>query len=357
MITGLGSARDLAQGKRGAFYNTLEEFHTYWDHIDIIVPRVHGVGFVELFGNVHLHISPWPLIFHPIFFIKKSVTLHKKYHFDAITVQDFAPFYNGFGAFVLWLFIKVPYILEFHHITGYPKSANLKEWLYRVYAQMFVAIDAWPARAVRVVNQHQTKEFLVKAGVPEAKIKYIPSLYIDHNVFKPNNEPKIYDLIFVGRLAKNKGIELFIDSAKKLGLRTLIVGDGPEKYFVQKSIQGFDNIILHGWAKDSEEIAGLLNQSKLFVLTSYNEGGPRVVAEAMACGVPVLSTPVGIVPDFKDACTIIDWNVSDIVQKAKILLDDDNLYQTKSKLGLKIVEQFQKESAIKNYAENVADLI
>ena len=35
--------RSLAQEKKGAFYNTLEEFHKYWDRIDIITPRTRGL--------------------------------------------------------------------------------------------------------------------------------------------------------------------------------------------------------------------------------------------------------------------------------------------------------------------------
>lgn len=94
MITGLGSARDLASDKKGAFYYTLEEFHKYWDRIDIICPRVKGQksGVKSLFGNVFMHISPWPLIFHPIWFLKKGVEIYKEQKFDLMTVQEFPLF-------------------------------------------------------------------------------------------------------------------------------------------------------------------------------------------------------------------------------------------------------------------------
>lgn len=358
--------KSFAEGKHGAFYNTLEEFHKHWNRIDIICPKVGPKEIQEVFGNVFIHSSPWPLILQPFWIFKKGQEIYHRNKFDLVTCHDYPPFYNGLGAFLLWRRIRIPYVLEIHHIPGYPKSANFKEWLYRLFARLFIALDALPARAVRVVNKYQTKEFLVRAGVPVSKIMYIPSIYINHDIFQPRSEPKEYDLIFVGRLAENKGIELFLEVAKTLNLKTLIVGDGPLRTFCKLKIENCRKdlpkgeklkIDMHGWAKDSQEVADFLNKSKLFVLTSYNEGGPRVVAEAMACGVPVLATPVGIIPDIKSACTIIDWNVDDIVKKARNLLSDEQVYKSKIELGLEVVKQFNKESAIKNYAEKIKQLI
>src|SRR3989338_10682592 len=175
MITGLGSAKDLASGKKGAFYNTLEEFHKYWERIDVIAPRDKKQTQREkiLFGNVFIHISPWPLIFHPFWFLKKGLEIYKEQKFDLMIVHEFPPFYNGIGARLLWQKTRVPYVLEFHHISGYPKAANPKESVYRILMGWLIKFDASKATAVRVVNQKQTLEFLVKAGVPENKITYI----------------------------------------------------------------------------------------------------------------------------------------------------------------------------------------
>ncbi|OGM98972.1 MAG: hypothetical protein A2915_03350 [Candidatus Yanofskybacteria bacterium RIFCSPLOWO2_01_FULL_41_34] len=374
MITGLGSAKDLASGKKGAFYNTLEEFHKYWDRIDIISPKTY-IGSISnlpkaepLFGNVYVHISPWPLILHPFWFLKKGMEIYKEQKFDLMIVHEFPPFYNGIGARLLWLKTKVPYVLEIHHISGYPKAANPKESVYRILMGWLIKFDASKATAVRVVNQKQTLEFLVKAGVPENKITYIPSIYIDLNMFKPMNLPKEYDLIFIGRLEPNKGIVLLIEAAKKLKvqgfkLRILIVGDGSLKNYCESKIENWklqDNVLLYGWAKDSQEVAKLLNQSKILVMSSFNEGGPRVVVEAMACGVPVLATPVGIVPDLlKNGLEgeIVAWEANYIAHKAIELLNSPDLYQKYSQGGLEIVGQFEKKATIKDYAEKLQNLL
>src|SRR3989338_2072901 len=66
--------RSLAVGKRGAFYNTMEEFHRYWERIDIIVPKTtnYKLKTINYFDNVFIHSSPWPLIFQPWWILKKG---------------------------------------------------------------------------------------------------------------------------------------------------------------------------------------------------------------------------------------------------------------------------------------------
>lgn len=387
MITGLGSAVDIASGKRGAFYYTLEEFHKYWDRIDIISPRISrgstsGESSPEvepLFGNVYIHVSPWPLMLHPIFFIKKALKLHKEHKFNLMTVQEFPPFYNGIGASIISVFTRIPYVLEIHHIPGYPKAANFKEILYRNLIKWFIKFDVLRATAVRVVNKKQTPEFLIKVGVPKEKIVYIPSMYIDLDIFKPMSLSKKYDLIFVGRLVGNKGVGLFIEAIRllivdyKLPVKCLIVGEGPLLKKIKLEIKncppagrygppageaGKLKIDLYGRAKDSSEIARLLNESKIFLMPSYNEGGPRVVVEAMACGVPVLATNVGLMSDFadKNVVKIIDWNAKDIADKIKELLETEDERKKLSQAGLEIAKQFEKKEMIKNYSDKLKEL-
>lgn len=372
MITGIGSASDLASGKKGAFYNTLEEFHKYWDRIDIIAPRIfRGSTFEKLevkslFGNVFIHISPWPLIFHPVWFIKKGVEIYKEQKFDLMTVHEFPPFYNGIAARILWQKIKVPYVLEVMHIPGYPKAADFKEQFYKLLTKMFIKFDAKTAKAVRVINQKETPKFLIKVGVPQQKIVYIPAFYIDLDVFKPTDIAKEQDLIFIGRLEKNKGVELLLKAIElsifkyQFPIKCLIVGDGPlmgSLKFKVRNQKLEKQVIFRGWARDSAEVAGLINRSKILVMPSYNEGGPRVVVEALACGVPVLATPVGIVPDLGLAVVRIDWNSEDITKKVNHVLNNESEYLHLKQEGLKIARQFEKKEAIRNYAGKLKEIL
>lgn len=355
------SGRRLSFNRKGAFFNTLEEFHKYWERIDIIVHSSDQPETKNIFGNVFIHASPWPIIFQPWFILRKGLEIFMENHFDLITVQEYAPFYNGIGARMLWSKIKIPYILEIHHITGYPKPASFKEWFYLKLFKIFIKTDASRAVAIRTVNQNETPSFLIKSGISKEKILYIPSLYIDLNIFRPINLEKKYDLIFIGRLVENKGVDLFIETVSKLKAKAVIVGTGPlEKKLKDISYKLKASVIFHGWAKDQTEVAQLLNQSKVLLMISYSEGGPRVVVEAMACGVPVLATPVGIVPDLiknGESGEIVDWNPDDAVKKIKNLLADEQLYSKYSRKGVEIAAKFERGRTVKNYAESLNNLI
>ncbi|PJE51072.1 MAG: hypothetical protein COV29_02245 [Candidatus Yanofskybacteria bacterium CG10_big_fil_rev_8_21_14_0_10_36_16] len=364
--------RSLALGKRGAFYNTLEEFSKYWDRIDIVCPRVVSYQLpatsYQPFGNVFVHPSPWPLWRQLEWILKKGKELYAEHNFNLMTVHEYAPFYNGIGARLLHNKIKVPYVLEIHHVPGYPKAAGPKERIYRWATEQFIKHDALKVKAVRVVNKKQVPNFLIHAGVPEEKIKYIPSLYIDLDVFKPIPDvEKKYDVIFAGRLEENKNVDLLLRAVKLLvekhhtNAGCLIIGEGPEKEYLKlRSVSQNIKVDFAGWLPTLKDVAMAYNSAKIFVNPSLNEGGPRVVVEAMACGLPVITTRVGITEDIiEDGSNgfIVDWSPDDIAEKVKQLLESDSLRNDVSKKAIETSRRFEKGSAIKNYADNLKSLI
>jgi len=79
----------------------------------------------------------------------------------------------------------------------------------------------------------------------------------------------------------------------------LIGGDGHLKNSIQSVLQEeklTDYVDLPGWVSN-ENYPKYLNQLRLLVLSSYTEGLPYTILEAMTCGTPVLATPVGAIPD------------------------------------------------------------
>jgi glycosyltransferase involved in cell wall biosynthesis len=102
-------------------------------------------------------------------------------------------------------------------------------------------------------------------------------------------------LTYLGRLSAEKGVDLLIDAWSLIadrhpGWQLRIVGDGPEKQALHdqaRDLAGSDRI---AWEPFTELAQDVLHSSDVVVLPSRTEGLPLVLAEAGACGVPVVAT-------------------------------------------------------------------
>ena len=102
---------------------------------------------------------------------------------------------------------------------------------------------------------------------------------------------------YVGRLEDEKGVQELVSAfpliRQKANVTFLIVGDGSLHGLIKGALgekEVLSDVTFTGWISNVQDY---LNEMKLLVLPSKTEGFPSVVLEAMACGTPVLATPVG----------------------------------------------------------------
>lgn len=119
------------------------------------------------------------------------------------------------------------------------------------------------------------------------------------------NKTKL-QLLFVGRFAFNKGINILMDAVAQLNnegyanrLEFNLVGKGPlfESY---KKKYAFDNVNFLGFA-DDDKLVQLYHENDLFVFPTRFEGMPTVVLEAMAAGMPVIVSDTGATAELVDS--------------------------------------------------------
>lgn len=106
-----------------------------------------------------------------------------------------------------------------------------------------------------------------------------------------------FEILTVGRLCAVKGFADLIEAVRILvlernqsGLRLSIAGDGPDRPRLEQQVTASrlsTHVRLTGFASNPY---ALMRRADLFCLTSYYEGCPNVLVEAMACGVPVVAT-------------------------------------------------------------------
>lgn len=107
-------------------------------------------------------------------------------------------------------------------------------------------------------------------------------------------------ILYAGLLEKRKNLNLliksfFIVSSKNKHAKLIIVGEGPEKKLLEDLVdtKGLaEKVVFFGEVKRNELIS-LFLCADMFVLTSFSEGSPNVIKEALASGIPVVSTNVG----------------------------------------------------------------
>ena len=188
--------------------------------------------------------------------------------------------------------------------------------------------------------------------------------YIDTNVFqiKKRLEKRKNLVGYVGRLNDGKGVMNFVEAMplvleKSNTVEFLIGGYGPLQNKIgakMKENNLSQNAKLTGYIPH-DEFVDYLNELKLFVLPSYSEGLPIGVLEAMACGTPVLATPVGGIPDvIKDGETgfILENNTPECIAKNVIrALEHPNLEEIVKNARKVIEKEYGYEAAVERYSK------
>lgn len=172
---------------------------------------------------------------------------------------------------------------------------------------------------------------------------------------------------YIGRFEEIKGVVNFVKAIplvikESAGVEVVIGGDGLQRDEVEKEIADAmlgDRVTLAGWIPH-DKLPQHLNKIKLLVIPSYGEAGPHVVFEAMACGTPVLATPVGIIPDvIKDGETgfIMEDNSPEcIAQNIIRVLNHPNLDKIARNARELIEKEYTHEAAVDRYRSILASL-
>jgi glycogen synthase len=129
----------------------------------------------------------------------------------------------------------------------------------------------------------------------------IPNAYRDDLFRRLPDVPRTEDLIFLGRLVSDKGVDVLLEAlgllaARGLQPRLTIVGDGPERPALEAQVRslGSETRVRFLGARQGEEIVRLLNAHRILVVPSrYNEPFGIVALEGIACGCLVIGSRGG----------------------------------------------------------------
>lgn len=148
-------------------------------------------------------------------------------------------------------------------------------------------------------------------------------------------------------------IKIFNEIQKKMPAKLMMVGDGPEKAPAEELCEQLgisDKVIFFG---NSHEISKILCFSDLFLLPSETESFGLAALEAMASGVPVVSSNTGGLPEVnKEGFSGYLGNVGDVeymAEKAISILSDDKVLLQFKENALKVAQEFDIQNVMPMY--------
>lgn len=150
-------------------------------------------------------------------------------------------------------------------------------------------------------------------------------------------------------------IEIFDRIQKKLPAKLVIVGDGPEKESLENLCKkkGIDEKVL--FVGNSHEVDKILCFSDLFILPSEHESFGLVALEAMVCGVPVISSNAGGLPEVNihgESGYLSDvGNVDEMAENALKILENNGTHQLFKRKAKENAQRFETKLIVPLYEE------
>lgn len=242
------------------------------------------------------------------------------------------------------------YIAKFFH----------KKVVWHMHAGRFAVFYQQHRYAVRkVVNKSDViialseywKEYF-KNEFPTKRVEIIKNVISAPRVHK--QQTGYFTLLFLGLLGKNKGIYDLLECIRDhkvefQGILKLYIGGNGEIEHVKQLIKEYgiaDIVIFEGWVSGDKKIE-LLNKSDAYILPSYKEGLPISILEAMSYGMPIISTPVGGIPEIvsngENGYLVEPGNKEDIYKAIISLLNDSDLRNRMGSVSLSRVGEHLPE--------------
>jgi len=267
------------------------------DGVRVLHPRYLSVpGILKCLDGVFLFLSTLPAL----------IRLRKAFPFEAIDAHFIYP--EGLAAVLHGLVFRVPVLITLRGMLPLLVRYRLRR------PQLRFALR----RAARLIAvSGSLKQDAVGEGIAPERVRVIEN-GIDPALFSPLDRIEARRslgipedgplLVSVGTLAPRKGFHLVMEAMASLrpDLRFAIVGGAGAEGAMESELRelasrlGLRDRVIFAGPRGRNELAAWYSAADLFVLASGHEGCPNVVLEALACGTPVVATPVGNIPEILD---------------------------------------------------------
>ena len=210
---------------------------------------------------------------------------------------------NLYGLFVSWYY-SIPIVCNVSGLgilysssnTVYAFVRKLLETLFKIFIKVSNSFMFFE-------NNTDLSLYRDKGIVNKINSSSIPGAGVDENQFQYALEPesKNVSLLFASRMLHSKGVHTILEASKilkekKINIKINFAGildyESPDS-INENEIVKWDSEGLISWLGEVKHMPNLINKSHVVIMpTTYQEGIPRIIIEALACGRPVITTNV-----------------------------------------------------------------
>lgn len=209
------------------------------------------------------------------------------------------------------------------------RSGAVKAWRIGRHAMMRLR-GHYPDRASNFIMLSETQRAALAPHLPESARTTLMRNPIA--VEKRDRLPRTHDAryLFVGRISKEKGLELLVEGFGDRQQQLVVIGDGPDMDWLKAALPGAE---FRGW-QSKQQVGQAMREARALIFPSlWYEGMPMVVLEALACGAPVVSTSCSsameVIADGETGI-VFDERAKGGLPQAIARLDDDEVAEQMS---------------------------
>jgi glycosyltransferase involved in cell wall biosynthesis len=302
-VLSLGSTRGLWKGELDDDYQRLTGYSRWLERYHLISTSYHPDHLVRLRLSSALECIPTNSYGPADAFLKMiwlGVQEMRRQRFDLIQGQD--PFFSGLAAALLGGWFRVPVNICVYGPNVYDANWQATHWSHRILAPL----GRWVLKRVEgvQVDGQMTRDSLIRNQIPAEKISLKPVIpaNLDDFLLLPEKckEGGPLRLLTVGRLVRQKDLGVLIEAFGFLvneggwDLVLEIVGEGPERSGLESLVRerGLCSRVSWRGSLPRAQMPECFGRADIFVLSSRYEGFARVLMEAAAAAVPVVTTAV-----------------------------------------------------------------
>ena len=260
---------------------------------------------------------------------------------------------------------NIPLVISEHWSRYFPASNSYHGFLRKLVTRFIVkksSLVIAVSEPLKLAMQH--------FHLDNANFQVIPNV-VDTEIFSPAksfSEDPVKTIVHISCFEdKSKNISGFLDAInelkrKRIDFKCLLVGDGPDWNSMKTHAQTLgiiDTFAFFTGLKTGVELAEIIRNADFTVVSSHYETFGTVVIESLACGIPVVSTTVGVAPaiiSMKNGLLVPPGDHISMVSALDLMLDQCREYD-QGAIYAEIKEKFSKEAIGKQLVEHYRPLV